>query len=244
MITGERVRIPEATALGRPSGFAKASPEWNCGKAQPFGAFVAAGADTLMRVGVETLFHEHFPGVDCIATCDIFESLDQFCAEDGAFLLLHVGPGDMQRLARRLRFGPRPACRFVVLSGAATQAQGEEWLKLGAAGVLDDGLDEAQCVAALTAIANGDKLIALRASETRAMVMERLAVALGDLKPRALRIVDLLCEGCSNAEIAAVLGMTERAVKWHMTRLLSHLRLRSRYRVVALVTRLRLARRQ
>ena len=105
-----------------------------------------------------------------------------------------------------------------------------------------DGLDEAQCVAALTAIANGDKSIALRNDgESRANGMDRLGAALDELNPRARRVVDLLCEGCSNREIATALGVSERVVKWHMTRLLSHLRLRNRYSVVALVLRMRFA---
>ncbi|MFJ6696919.1 response regulator transcription factor [Streptomyces sp. NPDC091272] len=48
------------------------------------------------------------------------------------------------------------------------------------------------------------------------------------LSERELQVFALLSHGCSNRDIAALLGVTERTVKAHMAQILAKLRLESR----------------
>ena len=111
---------------------------------------------------------------------------------------------------------------------------------MGVDGVLTDRLDATEIEAAMRSIFAGNQVIKVeRNSNRNSFDLDRLPNAIIQLKPRSRVILDLLCDGRSTGEIATTLGISERTVKWHVTDLLSELNLSSRFRVVALVTRLR-----
>lgn len=96
-----------------------------------------------------------------------------------------------------------------------------------------------QLVAAVRIVAGGDALI--DPSITRRLI-SRFAVAahppesappaLDDLTPRERDVLRLVARGVSNAEIAAELVIEENAVKTHVSRILTKLRLRDRVQAV------------
>jgi DNA-binding NarL/FixJ family response regulator len=193
-----------------------------------------------MRAALVELFRFRFEEVDCVEAKSLAEAvlhLDK--AEDG-WLVVHWS-GDFSAELRWLRNHSSAASpRTVVLSGETTVSLARKWIEIGAQGVLTDRLDATEVEAAMRSIFAGNQIIKVERNSTRnSFDLERLPNAIIQLRPRSRVILDLLCDGRSTGEIAATLGISERTVKWHMTDLLSELNLSSRFRVVALVTRLR-----
>ncbi len=111
-----------------------------------------------------------------------------------------------------------------------------EALRAGASGFLLKDAGSAQLVEAVHAVARGDALIA--PSVTRRLIERFVARAPGPIPPeldeltaRELEVVTLIARGCSNAEIAAALTISETTVKTHVARVLAKLRLRDRVQI-------------
>jgi DNA-binding NarL/FixJ family response regulator len=197
-------------------------------------------ADTLMRAALVELFRSEFEEVDCVEGKSLSEVVLHLDKTEDGWLVVHW-PGDFSAELERLRNDFSPASwRIVVLSGETTIGLAQKWIAMGAEGVLADRLDAVEIVSAMRSILHGNQLIKVESKRDRnSFDLDRLPNAIIQLKPRSRTILDLLCDGRSTGEIAATLGISERTVKWHMTDLLSELNLSSRFRVVALVTRLR-----
>jgi DNA-binding NarL/FixJ family response regulator len=122
-------------------------------------------------------------------------------------------------------------------------------LAAGASGFLLKDVTPEHLVAAVQLVRTGDALLA--PSITRRLVERftpRLSTAsldaacsagasdcdLSALTPRELEVLGLLARGMSNAEIAAVLTLSEATVKTHVARILSKLGLRDRVQAVVL----------
>lgn len=200
------------------------------------------GADTLMRRGLLDLFRCRFGLLDCAEARSLQEIVLR--GEPGADILLALHwPGDFAAPFEQLRgHWPSLARRLIVLCGEPTMEQARHWIACGVRGVLADRLDADAMVAAMSSIFRGEQTIDIGCDfDEHAPDLRRLPAAILKLRPRSREVLDLLCEGCSTAEIAVRFGISERTVKWHMTDLLSVLKLRSRFQAVALVTRLRCA---
>jgi RNA polymerase sigma factor (sigma-70 family) len=199
-------------------------------------------ADTLLRVALAELFREHFGEMDfveCGSLSDAVLRLNE--AEDG-WLIIHWS-GDFSAKLEWLQshFGAASR-RVVVLSGDISNALERRCVEAGGPSVLADRLDAAEFLSAMQSVFAGQRIIKIQGKRDRnAVDMERLPRAIVQLNARSRTILDLLCDGRSTKEIAAALGISQRTVKWHITSLLSDLNLHSRFRVVALVTRLRCA---
>ncbi|MGH2893149.1 MAG: response regulator [Solirubrobacteraceae bacterium] len=112
-----------------------------------------------------------------------------------------------------------------------------EALRAGASGFLLKDAGRAQLVEAVRAVARGDALIA--PSITRRLIERFVARSpdplppeLDELTARELEVVREIARGCSNAELARELSISETTVKTHVGRVLAKLRLRDRVQIV------------
>jgi DNA-binding NarL/FixJ family response regulator len=114
-------------------------------------------------------------------------------------------------------------------------------LRAGASGFLLKDAPADELVRAVRVVAAGDALLA--PSITRRMIADlvsrhaaprRSADELGRLTPRETEVLELLAHGISNAEIAAVLFVSEETVKTHVGKVFSKLGLRDRAQAVVM----------
>lgn len=193
-----------------------------------------------MRAALVELFRYRFEEVDCVEAKSLSEAVLRLDKAEDGWLVVHWS-GDFSTELEWLRNHFSAASpRAVVLNGGTTVALARKWIAMGVDGVLTDRLDATEIEAAMRSIFAGNQVIKVeRNSNRNSFDLDRLPNAIIQLKPRSRVILDLLCDGRSTGEIATTLGISERTVKWHVTDLLSELNLSSRFRVVALVTRLR-----
>ncbi|MFG1842600.1 response regulator [Micromonospora sp. NPDC049175] len=115
-------------------------------------------------------------------------------------------------------------------------------LRAGASGFLAKDVPAEELIAAIRTVAGGDAVVAPRILRR---LLERFADLLPDPAATPAPVLDTLTDrerevlvqvarGLSNAEIAAVLSVSETTVKTHVGRLLTKLRLRDRVQAVVL----------
>ncbi|MEU7590223.1 response regulator transcription factor [Micromonospora sp. NPDC049230] len=115
-------------------------------------------------------------------------------------------------------------------------------LRAGASGFLAKDVPAEELIAAIRTVAGGDAVVAPRILRR---LLERFADLLPDpaatpapvlsaLTDREREVLVQVARGLSNAEIAAVLSVSETTVKTHVGRLLTKLRLRDRVQAVVL----------
>ena len=116
-----------------------------------------------------------------------------------------------------------------------------EAMKAGASGFLLKDAPRDQLVGAVRTVAAGDALLApalvrrlIEDFVRRPGPGERLPAELDELTERELEVFTLIARGRANAEIAAVLFVSEATVRTHVTHILSKLGLRDRVQAVVL----------
>jgi DNA-binding NarL/FixJ family response regulator len=109
-------------------------------------------------------------------------------------------------------------------------------LRAGATGFLLKDAPEEQLAAAIRVAADGGALfsagVTRRLIERFAQLGTAAAPSLAELSPREVEVLRLIARGNSNAEIAAVLVVSEHTVKTHVARILQKLHLRDRTQAV------------
>lgn len=170
---------------------------------------------------VRTLLRE--PDVDVLGPVGDEASLrETAAAAPGAPVVLldyeAFGPGTEAVIARLGRTAP--ACRVLVLARRATDDTVVSVLRAGASGLVGKDRSRDTLVAAIRAVAAGEAW-ANRAATARAL--RQLAgsghPALGGhalLTRRERDVVDAVCDGLRNREIAEALGISEKTVKTHL----------------------------
>jgi DNA-binding NarL/FixJ family response regulator len=123
------------------------------------------------------------------------------------------GMNGLDGLTRALDAGK--GARVAVMSGVAPREVAEQALEMGAAGFLPKTLPAKSLVNAVRFMAMGEQYAPIdfmtAAHETE--VVNPLAEK---LTPRELQMLEKLCEGLSNKEIARALDIQEPTVKLHM----------------------------
>ena len=141
---------------------------------------------------------------------------------------------------RRLLADPRAAAtRVLILTTFDLDAYVYEALHAGASGFLLKDAPAEQLTAGIRVVASGEALLA--PSITRRLIEGFVrrpppagsgAPELEELTARELEVLELMAQGCSNAEIAARLVVSEATVKTHTAHVFSKLGLRDRVHAV------------
>jgi DNA-binding NarL/FixJ family response regulator len=133
------------------------------------------------------------------------------------------------------------ATRVLILTTFDLDEYVYDALAAGASGFLLKDVGPDQLTEAIRVVAQGEALLA--PTVTRRLIDElvrgghrrlRAPEALDELTPRELEVLELVAQGLSNAEIAALLTVEETTIKTHVSRLLAKLGLRDRVQAVVL----------
>ena len=148
--------------------------------------------------------------------------------------------------ATRLIKGEFPETRVVLLTAAEDDERLLDAVKYGASGYLLKSLDANQIFSMLGRAVRGETQIApglasrLLTEFNRAATKPRSAAFRADSVPAELtmrqwEVLRLVARGLTYKEVGSQLSLTERAIKYHMARILERLQLKNREQVIAYV---------
>jgi DNA-binding NarL/FixJ family response regulator len=104
-------------------------------------------------------------------------------------------------------------CPVALMSGTAARGVAERALEIGAAGFLPKTLPAKSVINAIRFMAAGERYLPLDIARTGNEPAEAFA---GQFSPRERQVLEGLCRGKSNKEIALDLGLREPTVKLHV----------------------------
>jgi DNA-binding NarL/FixJ family response regulator len=157
-------------------------------------------------------------------------------AQDPACVILCPNGKDIAPEVRRLRtFMPNVA--IMVFSVDMNPKVAQSALRAGASGLIHAGMRPEQIVRALR-LACAGKIVVSESTVSRGLVESLVAENLpdlGTLTPRQREILELVCEGLSNAQIAERLFLTESTIKQHLYAAYKLLNVRNRIQAARLL---------
>ncbi|MDQ5820052.1 MAG: response regulator transcription factor [Actinomycetota bacterium] len=174
---------------------------------------------------------------------DGLEAIDQARALQPDVILMDIRMPRLDGLeaTRRILDGAVSTAKVLVLTTFDLDEYVYESLRAGASGFMLKDAPPEQLVDAIRIVASGDSLLA--PSVTRRVIEGFVAgrparegppPELESLTARELEVLQALARGCSNAEIAKELFVSETTVKTHVARVLQKLGLRDRVQAVVL----------
>ena len=174
---------------------------------------------------------------------DGVEAIDQARALQPDVILMDIRMPNLDGLeaTRRILDGGVSTAKVLVLTTFDLDEYVYESLRAGASGFMLKDAPPEQLVDAIRVVASGDSLLA--PSVTRRVIEGFVAgrpprdgppPELESLTARELEVLHALARGCSNAEIAKELFVSETTVKTHVARVLQKLNLRDRVQAVVL----------
>jgi len=174
---------------------------------------------------------------------DGVEAIDQARALQPDVILMDIRMPRLDGLeaTRRILDAASPTSKVLVLTTFDLDEYVYESLRAGASGFMLKDAPPEQLVDAIRIVASGDSLLA--PSVTRRVIEGFVAgrpardgppPELDSLTARELEVLQALARGCSNAEIARELFVSETTVKTHVARVLQKLGLRDRVQAVVL----------
>lgn len=132
--------------------------------------------------------------------------------------------------ATRLIKTELPEIKIVMLTTTETDALLIEAFKSGASGFVLKNLDGDDFISLLEGIYADETSVTLDFPEYRQVLEE--------LSPRQIQILTLVAGGMSYKQVAPVLGLSERTIKYHMGEIIAKLRLTNRNEAIALARRI------
>ena len=129
-----------------------------------------------------------------------------------------------------------PSMRIVCISGNSDGDTIRECFQKGASGFIPKTASGAELVLALRRVLHGDIYLSQRLPQAAKLFSESVSVAGADeeapLTERQIEVLQLLAEGRTMKEVAAVLNLTTRTVAFHKYRLMNTLNLNTNAAVV------------
>jgi len=116
-----------------------------------------------------------------------------------------------------------PGTKIIIVSMHANEEYVWHALRIGAAGYLLKGANASELEMALAAVARGETYLSASVSKSVADYMQDVGAEptlLGRLTPRQREVLQLIAEGHTNREIAALLGISIKTVETHRTQLM------------------------
>ena len=154
-------------------------------------------------------------------------------------ILMDINMPNMNGLeATRMIKQELPETRIVILSVSDDAGDLFDAIRSGAQGYLVKRLEPEDWIAYLYGVMNdetrvprdiAEKLLSEFRSDT---VPKTDATAASELTSREREIIDLVCTGAANKEIAAMLFISENTVKNHMKNIMAKLRLQNRVQLI------------
>ena len=129
-----------------------------------------------------------------------------------------------------------PECKVLVLTSFSDQRRITEAFAAGANGYLLKHTEPDQIVAAIRAIHGGDSPLDPKAARVM-LNARRVHTVADDLSARQLEVLGYVRDGLPNKLIAERLGITERTVKAHLTRIFHHIGVSDRTQAAVWATR-------
>jgi DNA-binding NarL/FixJ family response regulator len=151
------------------------------------------------------LAHEHYPDVVLM---------------DVSMPLMN-GLEAAERINREL-----PETKVIIVSMHANEEYVWHALRIGAAGYLLKGANASELETALATVARGETYLSPSVAKSVAEYMHDVGAeptVLGRLTPRQREVLQLIAEGHTNREIAALLGISIKTVETHRTQLMETL---------------------
>jgi DNA-binding NarL/FixJ family response regulator len=199
---------------------------------------VLADDQGMVRAGLRSLL-EADPEISVVGeAADGIEAIDEVRRREPDVVLMDIRMPELDGLsATRQLIAERPGLRVLALTTFDLDEYVFEALRAGASGFLLKDAPAEELTNAIHVLARGDALLA--PAVTRRIVEAFVAQPepaempdLGDLSPREVEVLRLLAAGCSNAQIARELVVSEATVKTHVSNILAKLRLRDRIHAV------------
>ena len=129
-----------------------------------------------------------------------------------------------------------PSMRIVCMSGHSDDDTIRECFQKGASGFIPKTASGAELVLGLRRVLHGDLYLSQRLPQSAKLFSESVASATADedvpLTERQIEVLQLLAEGKTMKEVAAVLNLTTRTVAFHKYRLMNTLNLNTNAAVV------------
>lgn len=177
---------------------------------------------TIVRLGLQRLL-EQTPGIEVAAVADRGEVAVELDAElQPDVVLMDVSmPGQSGIESTRQICANRRAASVVMLTAATDRQLVIEALNAGAVGYLVKDADPVVLVEGVRAAANGEAPIDPRAA--RFLLDNRRAATATSLTDRELQVLRLVGAGLANKAIARKLGISDKTVKAHLTRVYAEL---------------------
>lgn len=197
----------------------------------------------VVRLGLATLL-EDVPDVDVIGEAGLGHEAIQLCQRlNPDLVLLDIRLPDLNGVEVCRRISELcPATRVVMLTSYADDDLIREALLAGASGYVLKQVGSQELLRAVEAIRRGEALLDPQVTQRVLQHMRRTerlvqASAFRDLSTREMEVLNLVSEGKSNREIAAVLTISERTVGNHVSGLLNKLGLSNRIELATYAVR-------
>ena len=133
------------------------------------------------------------------------------------------GPDFIRHVVKR-----QPDTKVIIVSADDDEASVEEALSAGAAAFVSKVAQREDLVSAVRQVFEPAFYLAAHISRNSGGPSRRFAGRVPDLTRREEEILELVSEGCSNAQVARRLWVTEQTVKFHLSNIYRKLNVRNR----------------